>query len=652
MSGKRKKDDSEAVGIMKFFKSIERNTLSSKEPSGIAERSSISSGTESVQINESTCLATSSPVDDHSSRTCSGTEQTTVIATPTITDVQGIGEITATFDENAKLHNYYLCKSSDCCTISPTDTLRSLKAKFSHSWVSTKDLSFDKTSGLWWLVYEENKGMFCLLCRKHNLKSSRSKSDVWNTTPSVRLGREAVQDHLTTTQHKEAIKLEMMQRVSTFQKQVNEKYEVNEKMLEKTFTAIYWLAKEEISNQKLIPLLELLENLGVSELKYFQHRSRPSVRGMFITLGESIQEIILERIRRAKSYGILADEAADVAVLQQLIIFLKYVDPDTGVAKMEFLATKCINDPRGANAEVITDHILDMLKECDLEVRNLKSFVSDGASVMTGEHNGVAARLKRVNKVLLNFHCICHRLALACADTGDSIKYIVEVESLLKETWKFFENSPKRTSIFMKVQTELKDDALTERAKKIVGKKIRKACRTRWLSLEQSVDSVFETYAALLHTFQELKKDALAVGLLKKMKTVVSNIWIGFCFCQSSFCSFYVLIYCLTERVSIVRKTKVRNHRRVANSPSAKFKYLRKRKVLHSQSSAVFTSTALRTEMLSKFNLAKPAKYCVDAVRPYEREYSTNSISVPLLEHYDRATQNKQLKTQTTTQFH
>ena len=87
MSGKRKKDDSEAVGIMKFFKSTERNRISSKEPSDIAERSSISSATESVQINESKCSATSSPVDDHSSRTCSGAEQTTVIATPTITDV-------------------------------------------------------------------------------------------------------------------------------------------------------------------------------------------------------------------------------------------------------------------------------------------------------------------------------------------------------------------------------------------------------------------------------------------------------------------------------------------------------------------------------------------------------------------------------------
>ena len=32
MLGKRKKDNSEAVGIMKFFKSTKRNTLSSKEP--------------------------------------------------------------------------------------------------------------------------------------------------------------------------------------------------------------------------------------------------------------------------------------------------------------------------------------------------------------------------------------------------------------------------------------------------------------------------------------------------------------------------------------------------------------------------------------------------------------------------------------------
>ena len=43
--------------------------------------------------------------------------------------------------------------------------------------------------------------------------------------------------------------------------------------------------------------------------------------------------------------------------------------------------------------------------------------------------------------------------------------------------------------------------------------------------------------------------------------------------------------------------------------------------------------------------------------KPYEREHPTDILSVPLLEHYDRAIQelraeNEQLKTQTTTQFH
>ena len=53
-----------------------------------------------AQINDSTCSATSSPVDDHSSCMYGETKQTTVIATPTITDVQGKGEVTTTFDEH------------------------------------------------------------------------------------------------------------------------------------------------------------------------------------------------------------------------------------------------------------------------------------------------------------------------------------------------------------------------------------------------------------------------------------------------------------------------------------------------------------------------------------------------------------------------
>lgn len=227
MSGKRpKKSDSGILSIKKFFKSAENSSPSSRGPRETLEGSS-------RQETESTCSSTSLSAavveHSHSSPASSSAKRTT--STTTITDKQGKDEVAAIFNDYSMLHNYYLCKLSDCCSVSPTDTPQSGKAKFSHSWLSRRDLSFDKTSGLWWLAYEENNGMFCLLCRKHNLKGSRSKSDVWNVSPSVRLRLEAVQDHLTTTQHKDAIRLEMLQRISTFQKQENEKNEVNESML-------------------------------------------------------------------------------------------------------------------------------------------------------------------------------------------------------------------------------------------------------------------------------------------------------------------------------------------------------------------------------------------------------------------------------------
>ena len=98
-------------------------------------------------------------------------------------------------------------------------------------------------------------------------------------------------------------------------------------------------------------------------------------------------------------------------------------------------------------------------RESNLEVRNLKSVVSDGARIMTGEYSGVAAPLRRINKVM-----------------------------------------PKITSIFTKVQTELQNLALTDNTKTFCQKK--KACHTRWLSLEQSVNSVFLIYVALLRTIK------------------------------------------------------------------------------------------------------------------------------------------------------
>ena len=47
-----------------------------------------------------------------------------------------------------------------------------------------------------------------------------------------------------------------------------------------------------------------------------------------------------------------------------------------------------------------------------LDIANCSSFVSDGASVMVGKENRVAAKMKLVVPTMLSVHCICHRTGM------------------------------------------------------------------------------------------------------------------------------------------------------------------------------------------------------------------------------------------------
>lgn len=78
--------------------------------------------------------------------------------------------------------------------------------------------------------------------------------------------------------------------------------------------------------------------------------------------------------------------------------------------------------------------ILDLIKNTrGLELSGLMGFASDGASVMVGEENGVAARLKRLVPELYSAHCIAHREALAAALAVRMVELAVKVDRLLTQ---------------------------------------------------------------------------------------------------------------------------------------------------------------------------------------------------------------------------
>ena len=73
-------------------------------------------------------------------------------------------------------------------------------------------------------------------------------------------------------------------------------------------------------------------------------------------------------------------------------------------------------------ASTLYDTLRKVLDEFGVPVHKVLGFGSDGASVMTGRTNGVAARLKQDNPHTVTVHCICHHLALAVSQACKGIQ--------------------------------------------------------------------------------------------------------------------------------------------------------------------------------------------------------------------------------------
>ena len=179
----------------------------------------------------------------------------------------------------------------------------SQKYRFQHQWVLDKKLSFCKKTGLNWLVYVEGRGMFCLLCRKHDVTNLQNKSKKFNTEPAVRFKRKSVEENSTSQEHKAAVSTELLSHVSVFQKEFEEREKSKEDVYFNAFLALYWIAKEEIANTKFNSLLEVVEKMGLSNMKFFEHHSGGSVREMFILMREMVKSEVVKKAQQAGSIG-------------------------------------------------------------------------------------------------------------------------------------------------------------------------------------------------------------------------------------------------------------------------------------------------------------------------------------------------------------
>jgi len=67
-----------------------------------------------------------------------------------------------------------------------------------------------------------------------------------------------------------------------------------------------------------------------------------------------------------------------------------------------------------------------------------------------------------------------------------------------------FKASPKKMAAFMKIQENCMKLNLSRKSRKIVGKKLKKACQTRWLSFNEAVQSIKSQLPVVLQTLDFL----------------------------------------------------------------------------------------------------------------------------------------------------
>ena len=151
---------------------------------------------------------------------------------------------------------------------------------------------------------------------------------------------------------------------------------------------------------------------------------------MRLLLGQLIKENLIQGIKDAKWFSILVDEVT----IKQLLVYIGYVDAEAN-PYFDFLEIKDVLEmSESADCETITRIITDEMKASGLNLAFVCGFGSDRASVMTGKHNSVGARLQKVCKIMVRSHCISHRLALACSDANDTVKYI-QIHSFIQRSY-------------------------------------------------------------------------------------------------------------------------------------------------------------------------------------------------------------------------
>jgi Domain of unknown function (DUF4371) len=209
--------------------------------------------------------------------------------------------------------------------------------------------------------------------------------------------------------------------------------------------------------------------------------------------------IINEIVNSGAPFSVSVDESTSLSDKTCLIIYLRWCPPGSDEAVSIFLDLVALDN---GNAAAIVSSLLASLHAngIDEEVlsRSWLGFGTDGAAVMMGTKNGVAAALKQKFPSLIGWHCFNHRLELGVHDAIKACSEVNYFKMFIEKLYCIFSVSPKNRRYLEKCASNLSVELL----------KIGKVLDVRWVASSlRTVRAVWVSYVALSAHFSKAATD-------------------------------------------------------------------------------------------------------------------------------------------------
>ena len=133
------------------------------------------------------------------------------------------------------------------------------------------------------------------------------------------------------------------------------------------------------------------------------YRSKTIQNELIEICGDMVIEELVDDVKKAKFFSLLADEATDCSNTEQMAVVLRFIDESLKIRE-DYLGFIPCSD--GLSGEALSENISKFITSIGLRMEECRGQGYDGAGNMAGKLSGLAARIQCRFEKVIYVHCV------------------------------------------------------------------------------------------------------------------------------------------------------------------------------------------------------------------------------------------------------